>query len=272
MISASEKQWNSSTTLYLARRIQSISQGRKISVLDMGCGDGTVLEYLLDYGYDMSGYDFPEREESLRNKLEPYFGKDFDKHIRLMTNEQVIPFEDNTFDVIYANQVFEHTKFFQSMISECSRVLKKNGILLATFPLATYPIEGHLKIPFAHWFPPGNLRTRYLYLFQVLGLRPKPAEFTSYQWAIHQNEYLKNETYYRFINEVQSIGEFYFETVEVETELFVKAKLDMMLASSKTYNRLLASLVYKLNPGFVRYVCTNFINAAFHFSNPHKLN
>jgi ubiquinone/menaquinone biosynthesis C-methylase UbiE len=90
-----------------------------------------------------------------------------------MKNEQLIPFEDNTFDVIYANQVFEHVKFFHSMISECSRVLKPKGILLANFPLATYPIEAHIKIPFAHWLPPGDLRTRYLYFFLRFGLETK---------------------------------------------------------------------------------------------------
>ncbi|MGK7887254.1 MAG: class I SAM-dependent methyltransferase [Crocosphaera sp.] len=270
MLSATEKNWNSSTTLYLARRLQSISKREKIAVLDMGCGDGTVLEYLFDYGYDLYGYDFPQYQESLQKKLEQYFGQEFEKHIHFMKDERLIPFNDNSFDVIYANQVFEHVQFLESMISECSRVLKPGGILLSNFPLATHPIELHLKIPFAHWLPPGNLRTQYLYLFYVLGLRPKQKGVLPLQQAINNDEYLKNQTYYRFMNEIQGLGEYYFEKVELETNLFVKAKLDMMLVSSKVTDRLISSFVNKINQPLIDYIITNFISAAFCFKNPKK--
>ena len=270
MLSATEKPWKSPTILYLARRLQSISQGEKIAVLDMGCGDGTVIEFLFDYGYDLYGYDFPKRQASLQKRLEPYFGQEFEKHIRFMKNERVIPFDENSFDVIYANQVFEHVQFLESMISECSRVLKPGGILLANFPLATDPIEVHLKIPFAHWLPPGNLRTRYLYLFYLLGLRPKPKGVLPIERAIDHDRYLKNQTYYRFMNEIQGVGGYYFEKVALETNFFVRAKLDMMSISSKVTDRLLSSLINKINLPLIDYICTNFINAAFSFENPKK--
>jgi hypothetical protein len=73
------------------------------------------------------------------------------------------------------------------------------------------------------------------------------------------------------MNEIQCVGEYYFEKVEVETNLFLQAKLDMMSASSKIYDRLLASCIGKLNKNFIKYICTNYINAAFCFKNPQKL-
>src|SRR5919202_1662471 len=174
MIGADEKNWNSATTLYIARRLQEISNGRRIAVLDMGCGDGRTLGYLLDYGYDLNGYELVYYEdrynETRRGRLGPYFGDSYDAHIKITGSERTIPFDDNSFDVVYSNQVFEHVRFLDKMLSECARVLKPGGTLLATFPLATDPVEVHYKIPFAHWIPPGELRIKYLRLYVALGL------------------------------------------------------------------------------------------------------
>lgn len=68
MIEAKGRKWNSATTLYIAQRLEKISSGKRIKVLDMGCGEGTVLDHLLDRGLDLYGYDFGGRAEALRAK------------------------------------------------------------------------------------------------------------------------------------------------------------------------------------------------------------
>ena len=125
MIRAKDKPWNSATTLYIARKLEAFAQGTEIAVLDMGCGYGTILEYLIDYNYDVYGYDFGHRKDSLEeSNLKKHLGKKFDSHIKITDNEKRIPFPDDSFDVVYANQVFEHIKFIDAMfqnVQECSR-------------------------------------------------------------------------------------------------------------------------------------------------------
>ncbi|MDJ0704395.1 MAG: class I SAM-dependent methyltransferase [Leptolyngbyaceae cyanobacterium MO_188.B28] len=272
MISAAEKNWNSATTLYIARKLHSIDQEStsKMAVLDMGCGDGVTIEHLLDYEYDLYGYDFPKREKFLRQRLEPYWGIEFEHRIHFMSNEKVIPFGDNLFDIVYANQVFEHVKFFEKMLSECARVLKPNGILLSNFPLATCPIELHVMIPAAHWLPPGKLRVRYLQLFYALGLGKRDKNTSPLQRAIYRDRYLKDCTYYRFMNEIIAVGEAYFESVELEANDFLQSKLDLLKNSPRTIDHMLFSLINKTARSLRESLLIYLIDAPFCFRTPKK--
>jgi ubiquinone/menaquinone biosynthesis C-methylase UbiE len=45
-----------------------------------------------------------------------------------------IPFGDSTFEGILCTQVMEHVSNIEFLVSECNRVLKKNGVILLTVP------------------------------------------------------------------------------------------------------------------------------------------
>jgi SAM-dependent methyltransferase len=273
VIRATDKRWNSATTLYIARRLQEISGGRRIAVLDLGCGDGTTLEYLLDYGHDLYGYDLVYYEDQYdkprRKRLVPYFGGSYDEHIKVTRSERTVPFENNSFDVVYANQVFEHVRFFDKTMFECARVLRPGGVLLTNFPLATYPVEGHLKIPFAHWVPPGVLRVRYLRLWCTLGWF-KEKGYSALETAIDLDRYLREETYYRFMNEIASVSRYYFESCEVETDAFIRAKIDLLMAGKGTGGPKLGALMQLLDGDRLHSCVTHLFNAAFCMRNPRK--
>ncbi|MGB5189771.1 class I SAM-dependent methyltransferase [Robiginitalea sp.] len=53
---------------------------------------------------------------------------------------KVFPFKDETFDFIYSEHIFEHLTFKESstMISECWRVLKPNGVMRLATPSADF--------------------------------------------------------------------------------------------------------------------------------------
>lgn len=273
MIKATDKQWNSSTTLYIARRLQEIAGGRRIAVLDIGCGDGKILECLLDYGYDLYGYDLvyyeDQYDEARRKRLAQHFGESYDERIKVIDSERAIPFDDGSFDVVYANQVFEHVRFFDKMVFECARVLKPGGVLLATFPVATCPIEGHIKIPFAHWIPPGALRVRYLQLCCALGLFKKEG-YPSLETAIELDRYLREETYYRFMNEIMSVSKHYFGACEIETDALVRAKIDLLLAGEGTGGAKLGALMRLIDSDTAHFCVTHLVNAAFYMKDPIK--
>ncbi|MGA1794319.1 MAG: class I SAM-dependent methyltransferase [bacterium] len=269
-IRATDGQWNSSTTLYIARRLHDLAQGRRLSVLDMGCGDGTVIEHLLDYGYDLYGYDLAGVSGSLRDRVAAYADASGNDRIRTAPDDRSIPFEDDSFDVIYANQVFEHVRFIDRMFGECARVLRPDGVLLATFPLATSPVEAHIGIPWAHWIPPGRCRIRYLSLFYALRLRPRLAHCTAEQTAHRQDRYLSECTYYRFMNEIVSLADYYFDSCRNETDLLIRAKADLLNADRTTARRWLGAMVRSLEGSPLTFLVTHLIDAAFCMTNPHK--
>jgi SAM-dependent methyltransferase len=70
-----------------------------------------------------------------------------------------LPYEADSVDAIIAVDVFEHVRNLSLCMSECSRVLRKGGHLLAIFPPFLNPIAHHLKVsntPFLHWLFSGD--------------------------------------------------------------------------------------------------------------------
>jgi SAM-dependent methyltransferase len=236
----------------------------------MGCGDGTILRYLLDYGYDLHGYDLGYCSESLRESLADYFPDSYESRIRVTDSEREIPFEDDSFDVVYANQVFEHVKFFDKIMSECARVLRPNGVLLTNFPLASYPVEGHLRIPFAHYIPPGKARVKYLELFYGLGLRPKREGASALETAVFQDAYLRDQTYYRFLNEVMGVAQHYFVGCAIDTSGMIRAKLDLLKVSQSKIRRALGHFWTLVEGPHLDFLVTHLVNAAFEIKYPKK--
>ena len=275
MTGATDRQWNSATTLYISRRLHEIAGGRALAVLDLGCGAGKTLSHLLDSGLDLYGYDLVSGEDEYaddrRVRLLPHFGDRYASHIKVTQSERDIPFADESFDVVYANQVFEHVRFLDRMVAECARVLRPGGVLLANFPLATYPIEGHLRVPFAHWLPPGPLRVRYLQLWRILGVMPGQAGRSSFDNAVDQDRYLREHTFYRFMNEVMAVSDRYFENTEVETTALVQAKIDLMGSTGSGTRAMVAGVMRSLERGGLLSTCvTHMLNAAFCMRVPRK--
>ena len=278
MIKATDKAWSSATNLYIARRLQEIAGDRTIAVLDMGCGNGGILADLVGYGHDLYGYDLArtdiDHDDGRRERLLPAFGSTYDDHIKVTDSERDIPFPDNTFDVIYANQVFEHIRFLDRMLAECARVLKPGGALLIAFPLATSAIEEHLRVPLAHWLPPGKLRIGYLRLLCALRLLPRwPGEerYSALQVALVREAFLRDKTFYRFMNEIISVAEYYFESARVETAAFLQAKLDLMDAEPGSRRAWIAAVVRRLERRrVVSPAITYLANAALCMRNPRK--
>lgn len=116
---------------------------RETRMLDFGCGAGNQVQNLLDLGFDCHGCDLAFKTgphvESLRAdgrvhtlQLEPYR----------------LPFEDNSFDFIYSDQVFEHVLDYGPTLRELRRVLRDDGWSLHIFPSKWRLREAHLGTPF----------------------------------------------------------------------------------------------------------------------------
>jgi ubiquinone/menaquinone biosynthesis C-methylase UbiE len=78
-----------------------------------------------------------------------------------------LPFEDNSFDVVYSHAVIEHVGSFDNqvkMISEAIRVARKS--VWITTPYRWHPVEFHTVLPLIHWLP----KPIHRYFLQKLGL------------------------------------------------------------------------------------------------------
>jgi len=104
-------------------KLPNIQKARK--VLDIGCGTGDTLVYI----------------NKFINKNIKLFGVDLEKNKQLPNivnfktcniEDEVLPFESNTFDIVISNFILEHLTKPQNLFSESFRVLKKGGFLYCT--------------------------------------------------------------------------------------------------------------------------------------------
>ena len=107
---------------YLVERY-GLSNGKKI--LDLGCGRGEFLRGFVRCG--LKGYGVDEslaaqaicpEEEILQTDLE----------------KQQLPYEDNSFDIIYSKSVFEHFYYPEKLVQEIHRILKPGGLVITMTP------------------------------------------------------------------------------------------------------------------------------------------
>lgn len=99
---------------------------RPLKVLDLGCGDGLTESYFNSYfpSWQVTGIDISEKSiaEAERRNLKANFQ---------VYNGLDIPFEGETFDIVFVAGVFHHVafEFHQQLIRSINRVLATNGKL-----------------------------------------------------------------------------------------------------------------------------------------------
>jgi len=95
-------------------------------VLDVGCGGGFLAEEAAKYGLETTGID-PSKASLVEARANAKSsGLDIDYHEGFGED---LPFEDETFDIVFCCDVFEHVKDFPKVIEEIGRVLKPGGLI-----------------------------------------------------------------------------------------------------------------------------------------------
>ncbi len=123
-------------------------------ILDAGCGIGMFMEQFSKLTSDVYGFEYdPRKVEIARKKF---------KHVEVAGAED-IPFEDNTFDIIWFHEVLEHVNDDKKSIQELIRVLKPGGKMILFTPNRAWPFETHGifwkgkykfgNIPMVTWLP-----------------------------------------------------------------------------------------------------------------------
>ena len=104
---------------------QSFGFKEGMRMLEPGCGRGEFLKNFKDLGLDVVGVDASPEAIAFVDGLD----------IKLCDIEnEKLPFDDNTFDVIYSKSFIEHLYYPEKYLEEAYRVLKPQGMLLTLVP------------------------------------------------------------------------------------------------------------------------------------------
>jgi len=113
------------------------SEGR---LLEIGAGTGWQAQALQDRGYDVSAIDIASsnlREERI------WLVTDYDG--------MKIPFDDNTFDIVFSSNVLEHIPHIFEFQKEIQRVLKPEGIAIHILPSSSWRLWSNMTEMLKNW-------------------------------------------------------------------------------------------------------------------------
>jgi len=120
---------------YFERELKKLPKGAKI--LDVGCGTGHQMSDLLQQGFEVLGI---EPADNMRAYAQSHLS---DKAV-LNASVKKLPFESETFDFVYAFEVFRYLNYEDNLLglAEIRRVLKKGGVFFGSF-VNLYALDGY---------------------------------------------------------------------------------------------------------------------------------
>src|SRR6185437_15453833 len=122
-------------------------QGKKL--LEIGSGYGVNLATWIKK-YQIDGYGTERDTEgfasSFKASRELFAANGLDPSRIVQVKDDRLPFDDCSFDVVYAGNVLEHTEDPVKVVIEAVRVLRPGGILHAEFPNFLSYFEGHYLV------------------------------------------------------------------------------------------------------------------------------
>jgi len=123
------------TFKYLLTPVLSLlGNDKKRTILDLGCGNGYLVSYLVQDGYNAYGTDASEKGIAIAKQEHPdrFFLQD------LSTGKLPDELQTITFDTILSTEVIEHLYDPEGFIDFCRDQLTKGGELIITTPYHGY--------------------------------------------------------------------------------------------------------------------------------------
>jgi len=107
----------------ILNELRHLEKGR---LLDIGCGEGVLLDNIRSLGFDVAGIDYSERA------VEMCHTKNLDV-VCLDIEGQGFPFNEE-FDIVIASEIIEHLYDCYGFLASANKCLKEKGLLLLTTP------------------------------------------------------------------------------------------------------------------------------------------
>ena len=114
--------------------ISLLNKNVNTCILDLGCGNGHLVNYLLTEGYNAYGTDASEKGIAIGKQADPdrFFVQD------LSTGKLPDELKKIKFDTIISTEVIEHLYDPEGFINFCKQALSKNGELIISTPYHGY--------------------------------------------------------------------------------------------------------------------------------------
>jgi 2-polyprenyl-3-methyl-5-hydroxy-6-metoxy-1,4-benzoquinol methylase len=118
--------------------LSNLNLAKNQTILDLGCGNGSLANVLLQKGYNVYGTDASEKGIDIANKQNP--GR---FAVQDLSSDDLPPeFSEIRFDTVISTEVIEHLYDPRKFVQFAKRTLEKNGG--GEFILTT-PYHGYLK-------------------------------------------------------------------------------------------------------------------------------
>jgi len=113
---------------------------KESSVIDVGCGAGIGIKHLISKGIvNVIGIDMNQDKLNVAKKI-------VDKDVFIKSSATDLPFNNNTFDVVWCSHALEHILNPIKALKEFSRVCKPSGYILIIVPYPDVDSEIHCNI------------------------------------------------------------------------------------------------------------------------------
>lgn len=107
------------------RKISKFSKKKPVSVLDVGCGNASLISILAGKGYEVSGTEIAPETNFANTKIIP----------KICRKELAdCGFPNESFDIITMWHTLEHFAETEKYLAEANRILKDGGVLIIEVP------------------------------------------------------------------------------------------------------------------------------------------
>ena len=128
---------------FVYSRIEALAQSSSPRFLDAGSG-ATFFPFYLMHQLPNAKVDCCDYDESLVTLYDSINANQQSSVDFSIADLRKLPFEDNSFDVVYCVSVLEHTNAYEAIMKEFRRVTVPNGSVVITFDIS---LDGRGDIP-----------------------------------------------------------------------------------------------------------------------------
>lgn len=185
---------------------KAVSCSKKI--LDVGCGSGIYSTLLANLGHDVTGVDYSE--EMIKRAVEKSRGRVIRYEV---ANVYSLPFQDCSFDVVVSIGLFQHLTQAEKAITEITRVLKKDGVLLLMTlnALSIKHVLDTVILPRNYY-----LRTYHPYNIRSLLIKAGLNRTNIYGVFIFPKKLAFLETFFKWLEKITSLSLFFAHAFTIE--------------------------------------------------------
>jgi 2-polyprenyl-3-methyl-5-hydroxy-6-metoxy-1,4-benzoquinol methylase len=111
-----------------------LDKSKNKCIIDLGCGNGYLVNYLIEQGYNAYGTDASEKGIVIAKKInkDRFYVQD------LSSDKLPEPLQNILFDTIISTEVVEHLYDPESFMAFCRNNLQPNGEIIITTPYHGY--------------------------------------------------------------------------------------------------------------------------------------